>query len=183
MLEAGDAGPQPRLRGAGPAAARVEPDALLGPGEVAVGPLDVTAERPRALEPGVGSAARPALAQGGGELGEEVGEPVRQPADGLLGGPDVQRWRDEQVDRQPDCAAEQRLDDPAGGARRRPAQRQDDHRADRDLEQVVPQVQRLAGCQRREHEQAEAPPVHAEQVAHGDREHHPGEHADDSADG
>jgi hypothetical protein len=162
---------QPGRRVAEPQAPRVQPDALLGLGQRVVDPLDLAAQRPGPVQP-LGRAPRVGrLGQALGHLAEQVGHLAAQVADRLLGGLYPQRC-EHQAGRQPRRRADQRLDNPAGGGGVR-GDGENQHGADRHLQDLLAEPQHDAERQRGRDEQAEYPP--AERDVGGDRDG--GEHA------
>ena len=65
---------------------------------------------------------------------------------------------------QPGGGSDERLDDPPGGRRPHAGDRQDEHRADRDLEDGIAQTQRVADRERDHDRDPEAPPGETDQA-------------------
>ena len=84
--------------------------------------------------------------------------PTGQLGDRSLAGCDVQGWGDQQVHQDPDDGTDQSLEHPAERRVLGAADGQDQHRADRHLQQVRPQAEQPAGDQGDPHDQPEAPP-------------------------
>jgi len=158
VLQRGQSGAQPRPGAPRAAAPGVEAGAPLGLLEVAVGALDLAAEGAGPVEPAVGGCPRPAGPQLLRQALDELGQPGGQPADRLLRRLDMQRRRDEQVDAETDRRSDQGLVHPADSGAGGPAESQDDHRADRHFEQVLPQPEQLPDDQCGQHHRPQAPP-------------------------
>jgi hypothetical protein len=151
----------------------IQPDAFLGLAERLVHPLDFAAQRPGPFQP-LGRALRLGRfgeGQAVGHLGEQVGHLAAQLPDGVLGRLQPQRGED-QAGRQPGGRADERFCDAAGRGRVR-VDREDQHRADRHLQDVLAEPQDQAEHERTRDEQAEHPP--AERNVRGHRDG--GEHA------
>jgi hypothetical protein len=84
--------------------------------------------------------------------------------------------REQQAGGKPGGGADQRVGDPGGGRRVR-IHREDQHRANRHLEHVVPEVQRHADRERGGDQQPEYPPAERHVRGHANG----GEHADGDA--
>jgi hypothetical protein len=98
------------------------------------------------------------VAHAGGHLVQQVGHGAAEIQDGLGGRLHPRRGQDEPGG-QPGGGPDECLDDPPGGSRLRRGDRQDEHRADGDLEDRVAQAQRVADEQRDHDGDPQAPPV------------------------
>jgi hypothetical protein len=170
-LQRVDAVPQPGGRVAGPEPPGVQPDALFRLGQRVVHPLDLAAQRPGAVQPLRRAPRVGRLGQAVGHLAEQLGHLAAQVADRLLGGLHPQRG-EHQAGRQSRGRADQGFRDAAGGGGVR-VDREDQHRADRHLQDLLPEAEHDAERERARDEQAEHPP--AERDVRGDRDG--GEHA------
>jgi hypothetical protein len=162
---------QPGGRVAGPEPPGVQPDALLGLGQRVVHPLDLAAQRPGPVQPLRRAPRVGRLGQAVRHLAEQVGHLAAQVADRVLGGLHPKR-REHQAGRESRGGADQRFGDAAGGGRVR-VDREDQHGADRHLQDLLAEPEHDAEGERARDEQAEHPP--AERHVGGDRDG--GEHA------
>jgi alkanesulfonate monooxygenase SsuD/methylene tetrahydromethanopterin reductase-like flavin-dependent oxidoreductase (luciferase family) len=169
-LQRVDAVPQASRRVDEPEPAGVQPDAFLGLPERVVYPLDLAAQRPGALQP-LGSTLRVGpLGQPVRHLAEQVGHLPAEVADRFLGRLDAQRG-EEQPGRQPGGGTDQRLGDAAGRGGVG-VDGEDQHGADRYLEQVLAQPQDQPEPERARDEQPEHIPAERDVRGHRDgREH------------
>jgi hypothetical protein len=158
-------------RVAGPEPPGVQPDALLGLGQRVIDPLDLAAQRPGPVQPLRRVPRVGHLGQAVRHLAEQVRHLAAQVADRVLGGLHPQR-SEHQAGREPRGGADQRFGDAAGGGRVR-VDREDQHGADRHLQDLLAEPEHDAQRKGARDEQAEHPP--AERDVGGDRDG--GEHA------
>jgi hypothetical protein len=171
-LQRVDAIAQSGGRVAEPEPAGVQPDALLGLGQRVVHPLDLAAQRPGPVQPLHRAPRVGRLGQAVRHLAEQVGHLAAQVADRLLGGLHPQRG-EHQAGHKPRDRADQGCRDPAGGGRVR-VDREDQHGADRHLQDLLAQAQDDAERQRGRGEQAEHPPAERHVRGHRDGGEHAG---------
>ena len=163
------------------APARVEPRGLLGTGDGQLCAVHLVGDRARLAHPVVGRVPRPRLQDPGAEPGGEAGHPLGQLADRRARGLQVQRRCHEHAHRDADQRPEHGLLDAGDPERTGAADLEQQHRADRRLEQVRAEPQHLADHDRAGDDGAEAPPGQADEVGHQHGDRHPGEHAADAA--
>ena len=170
-LQRVDAVAQSGGRVAGPEPPRVQPDALLGLGQRVVHPLDLAAQRPGPVQPLRRTPRVGHLGQPVRHLAEQIGHLAAQFAERVLGGLHSQR-SEHQAGGQSRGGADERLGDAAGGGGVR-VDREDQHGADRHLQDFLAEAEHNAERERARDEQPEHPP--AERDVGGDRDG--GEHA------
>ena len=172
---------QPDGRVTEPEPPGVQPDALLGLGQRVIHPLDLAAQRPGPVQPLRRAPRVGHLGQPVRHLAEQVGHLAAQVPDGLLGGLDPQR-SEHQAGGQTRGGTDERLGDAAGGGRVR-VDREDQHGADRHLQDLVAEAQHDAEPEGARDEQAEHPPAERDVGGHRDGGEHAGRDRRDPPDG
>ena len=162
-----------------PHAARVELGALLGLRKCLVHPPDLVAEGASLVEPGARRVVNGSVVQPGRHPVEQVGHRAGEVRDRFLGRLYLRRREDEAGD-QPRGRADQRLGYPAG-RRCLAADRQDEHRADRDLEDGLAQPQRVPHGEPERDREPETPPREPDPSGQPERYQDACHHGGDSA--